>query len=159
MAHDRKRNEPGGKIVSGDQGRSVWADTVQTGKFDLVTTQELRAILDASDDDSLRSIEQAATSDEEGVLARNAETGMFEIIDEESLQEILGGRATGAYTRPSADVTLEPPDDDAPSESFSLVSTRALRKIIGKDAGGDSDGGELDADIIDTEGSDPYNSG
>ena len=68
-------------------------------------------------------------------------------------------RATGAYTRPSADVTLEPPDDDAPSESFSLVSTRALRKIIGKDAGGDSDGGELDADIIDTEGSDPYNSG
>lgn len=159
MADDRKRNEQDGKIASDDQGRSVRADTVQTGKFDLVTTQELRAILDSSDDDSLRSIEQAATSDEEGVLARNAETGMFEIIDESSLQEILGGRATGAYARPSADVTLEPLDNDAPSESFSLVSTQVLRKIIRKDAGGDTDGAEFDADIIDTDGSDPYNSG
>ena len=126
MADDRTRNEPGSKVESDGQGRSVWADTVKAGEFELVTTQELRAILDSDDDDSRRSIEQAAASDDEGVLARHSETGMFQIVDESSLRS-LPGNGPGA-TRP-ADVTLEPLDDDGGADGLSLVSTQALRNI------------------------------
>ena len=154
MADDKKRNEPGRKVESDAQGRSVWTETVRTGKFELVTTQELRAILDSSDDDSRRSIEAAAATEDEGVLARDAETGVFQIVDETSLQSILGGDDA---TTPLADAALEPVDDDD-GGGLSLVSTQALRRIIRQAPAADGDDDGFDPEIIDTGGFDPYNS-
>lgn len=159
MSDDKKAARPTlkpTKIRTDGRGRSVWADPVATAKFELVSTQELRVILESDDEQSVRSIEDAATTTDDGVLARNAETGMFEIIDDTDLRALLDKDfGLPKHTRP-ADVTLEPVDAGDDEESLSLVSTQALRKIIGADTADDDDlPEELDAGG----GFDPYNTG
>lgn len=155
MSNEKSRSG-GGKVRTDGRGRSVWADTVNTAKFELVSTQELRAILDATNDDRRESIEKVAASGEDGVLARNTDTGLFHVLDEASLREILGSE-TPQPDQP-ADVTLEPLSNDDGS-SLSLVSTQALRKIIAPGPAADgAQSDELEAEILDTGGFDPYNS-
>lgn len=156
MGGSEKPKGSTGKVRTDGRGRSVWADTVNTAKFELVTTQELRTILASTDDEQRESIEQAAATADDGVLARNADTGLFQIIDETSLREILDHDAQPAG-RP-ADVTLEPLESEEDSPSLSLVSTQALRKIIRSETPENPSDELLDADIIDTGGFDPYNS-
>lgn len=144
------------KIRTDGQGRSVWADPVATAKFELVTTQELRLILNSDDEQSVRSIEDAAATDDDGLLARNAETGMFQIIDDADIRALLDNDfGLPEKTRP-ADVTLEPAEtSDDDEESLSLVSTQALRKIIGGDV--TETAADAPEDFDAGGGFDPYN--
>ena len=143
---------PGAKIRTDERGRSVWTSPVASTDFELVTTQELRAILKSTDEQSVRAIEDVAkTTDADGVLARNAETGMFQIVHDTELEELLDRQP--ASPMPTADVTLEPSDAiQDTTEGLSLVSTQALKKIIRNEPVDDDD-------VLDTGGFDPYNSG
>jgi len=137
-----------------ERGRSVWAEDIQSGEVDLVTTAELRSILDSTDEDAVRSIEAVASGDQEGMLARNAATGMFRVIGENELQALLAndrGRGRDASFETVESVSQE-------DESLSLVSTQTLRRMIrpASDAAGET--GEI-PELDPGGGFDPYNSG
>ncbi len=144
-------------IKSDGGDRSVWTDPVDTIEFELVSTQMLRTMLDAEDGKERKAIEDIAATGEQGVLARNADNGTFEIIDDTDLQAILDNDpGLPKVSRPS-DVTLSPltKDTESAGEELSLVSTQALRKVLGKPP-------EKEAKpIVELEpggGFDPYNS-
>ena len=77
------------KVTTDARGRSVWANPVDAVELELVSTQMLRTMLDAKDDSERKAIEDIADTGEKGVLARNADKGTFEIIDDTDLQAIL----------------------------------------------------------------------
>lgn len=121
------------KVTTDDRGRTVWADTVETAELELVSTGELQKILASTDDDTRSAIESIIPEQEEGVLARDPATGLFEIISDAELQAILENNDLPKTRRP-ADVTLEPVNrQEGDDEELSLVSTQVLRKILGKD--------------------------
>jgi hypothetical protein len=145
------------RIQTDGRGRSVWTDPVDTAdELELVSTQALRVILKSNDQKARKAIEAAARSGNEGVLARNPASGTFEIIEDADLQAILdNARDLPPVTRP-ADVTLVPLSDD-PGVELSLVSTQALRKVLGqKEPKAEAKSKKL-RDI--SGGFDPYNSG
>jgi len=155
MSDDPKRATPA-KIKTDSRGRSVWADAVETAQLELISTEQLQALLASDDIVSQRSIEEAASCGDEGVLARDAATGIFEIIDDFDIQAILEGNLNETARRSSeAEVILEPaemPGTSAPEE-LSLVSTQMLRKVLGED---DSNESESTPEL--GGGFDPYNS-
>ena len=105
--------------------------TEASAELELISTQMLKQILSSSDDGNRSAIEEAARTEVEGVLARDTETGYFEIVDDEELQAILDANdSLPTLTRPS-DPTLEPLHDYVESDSLSLVSTQALRHVFG----------------------------
>ena len=153
MSKTPRKTPPGAKIRTDERGRSVWSSPVAATDFELVTTQELRAILKSTDEQSVRAIEDVAKSaDEDGVLARHAETGMFQIVADAELKELLDGQPPSP--RPTADVILEPTANiQEDIDGLSLVSTQTLRKIINNEPVDEDD------DVPSTGGFDPYNSG
>ena len=135
------------KVRTDSRGRSVWADPVESANLELVSTQTLKHILAAKDDQDRRAIEKAVQSHDEGVLARNQDNGEFEIIGDEELQAIVDDSSFDLpkLSKP-ADVTLEPLHDYADDEQLSLVSTQALRRVLlhedeTDDESGDDEGG------------------
>lgn len=136
------------KVTTDDRGRTVWVGEIEEAELELVSTAELKQILDSSDPASRSAIEQVASGAAEGLLARNTATGLFEIVSDHDVQAALA-RGAGA---PAARPGLEPAQAGS-GEDLSLVSTQVLRKALKtdskpgareKDAGG---------------GFDPYNSG
>ena len=136
------------KVTTDDRGRTVWVGEIEEAELELVSTAELKQILDSSDPASRSAIEEVASGGAEGLLARNTATGLFEIISDHDVQAALA-RDTA---RPAAGSGLEPAKGRS-GEDLSLVSTQVLRKVLKddtkpgtprKDAGG---------------GFDPYNSG
>lgn len=118
------------KVRTDDRGRSVWADPIESAELELVSTQTLKQILASSDESGRKSIANLATTVSDGVLARDPATGMFKIIDDEELQEILKTEdGLPTMSRPT-DVTLEPLRDYEDVEHLSLVSTLALRRVL-----------------------------
>jgi hypothetical protein len=122
------------KVTTDDRGRTVWADTVETAELELVSTAELQKILASTDEDTRSAIQSIIREEEEGVLARDPTTGLFEIISDADLQAILENTNDLPKTRRPADVTLEPVNRQEDDEELSLVSTQVLRKILAKDA-------------------------
>lgn len=156
-----------GKIRTDERGRSIWVDPVESGEFDLISTGELRLILDSEDDHSLRSIEEVARGGEEGVLARDVSTGLFRVIDENELQGLLANDRGRPKPLPPADAVAPPPAGGSTDE-FSLVSTQTLRRMIDGNLRPAADADEAAMDLPDTDpdadtdtggGFDPYNSG
>lgn len=134
---DRKSNKilvsRPARITTDGHGRSVWADPVQSAELELVSTQMLKVMLTSKDRADRAAIESAASVAEEGVLARNPENGSFEIISDEELSEILAANDhLPKITRP-ADATLGPLKDYPDDDHLSLVSTQALRRVLGDD--------------------------
>jgi hypothetical protein len=121
------------KVTTDDRGRTVWADTVETAELELVSTAELQKILASTDEDTRSAIQSIIHEEEEGVLARDPATGLFEIISDADLQAILESNDL-PKTRRAADVTLEPVRKQEGDEELSLVSTQVLRKILAKDS-------------------------
>ena len=112
-------------------------------ELELVSTQMLKQILSSSDFENRRGVADAARREGEGVLARDPLTGYFEIIGEDELRAIVAsGQELPKLTRPS-DITAEPLHDYADDEHLSLVSIRALRRVL------DDDAGEEDAEPAD----------
>ncbi len=120
------------KVTTDDRGRTVWAETIETAQLELVSTAQLKTILQSDDIDSRSSIERLVQGQDDGVLARDPATGLFEVISDEDLQAILASDDKLPPTRRPADVTLESVGDDA-GDALSLVSTQMLRKIIRTD--------------------------
>lgn|SRR5690606_36341093 len=148
------------KVTTDDRGRTVWADTVETAELELVSTAELQKILASTDDDTRSAIQSILREEEEGVLARDPTTGLFEIISDADLQAILENSNDLPKTRRAADVTLEPANNrDGDDQELSLVSTQVLRKILAKD-GPEAPSPAKDKLPKDKGGGfDPYNSG
>ncbi|MGH8224490.1 MAG: hypothetical protein ACREQZ_16100 [Woeseiaceae bacterium] len=124
-----------GKVRTDERGRTVWDDTVETAELELVSTQALKVILDSNDPKSRKALERAvSTSREDGVLARDPNSGSFEIIEDDELQAVLDGDPDLPRVKRPADVTLVPLSEDAESAAgeLSLVSTQALRKVLGE---------------------------
>jgi hypothetical protein len=124
------------KVTTDERGRTVWAETVETAQLELVSTAMLHKILQSSDDHARTAIERVVSGKEEGVLARDPATGLFEIISEADIQALLKeGDTLPKTVRTPPEFTLEPenPDTD-PGDELSLVSTQILRKILHKDA-------------------------
>jgi hypothetical protein len=96
----------------------------------------LHKILESSDDDARSAIERIVSGQEEGVLARDPATGLFEIISDADLQSILKDNDSLPKIARPAEVTLEPvrPKAADRDDELSLVSTQVLRKILHKDA-------------------------
>ena len=65
------------------------------------------------------------------ILAMDSATGYFEIIDNDELQAILDDQDNPPKVTKPVDVTVEPLHDYEESESLSLVSTQALRHVLG----------------------------
>jgi hypothetical protein len=129
------------KVTTDERGRTVWADKVETVQLELVSTGMLQKILQSSDDETRTAIESIVNRPEEGVLARDPATGLFEIISEADLQSFMKENdnlptETPPAETPPAEDTLEPvhseTDDD--KDELSLVSTQVLRKILHKDS-------------------------
>jgi len=116
--------------VSTDGGRNVWADTVEEVELELVSTSQLEAILQSGDEDTQGAIREALSGRQEGVLARDPATGLFQVISEDDLKSILEDNDGLPIRRRPADVSLEPAGERDEGEELSLVSTQMLRKII-----------------------------
>ena len=118
------------KVTTDDRGRTVWAGEIEEAELELVSTNELKQILEASDPASRSAIEQVASGNTDGVLARNPATGLFEIVTDSDLQAALAQEAS----RPAAPRGLEPAQKRS-GEDLSLVSTQVLRKVLKSDTG------------------------
>lgn len=134
------------KVTTDDRGRTVWVGEIRETELELVSTAELKQILESSDPASRSAIEQVASGQFEGVLARNTATGLFEIVSDSDVQAALAKDA-----RPRASGGLEPAAGRS-SEDLSLVSTQVLRKVL--KTGANPDAPKKDAGG----GFDPYNS-
>ena len=124
------------KVTTDERGHTAWREAVETAQLELVSTAMLQKILASSDDDIRTTIERIVSGNEEGVLARDPATGLFEIISDADLQAILRDNDNLPKTVRPADITLEPvssTEADA-SDELSLVSTQVLRKILHEDS-------------------------
>ncbi len=158
------------KVTTDDRGRTVWSETIETAQLELVSTAQLKTILQSDDEDSRSSIERLILGKDDGVLARDPATGLFEVISDEDLQAILASDHKLPPTRRPADVTLEQVGDDS-GDGLSLVSTQMLRRIIRSDdtasagnlpkksIGGKPAAGKVGGKKDKSGGFDPYNSG
>ena len=139
----------------------MWADTVEEVELELVSTAELEAILESGDEGTQGAIRQALSGQQEGVLARDPATGLFQVISEDDLKSILDDNEGPPIRRRPADATLEPAGEEKESEELSLVSTQMLRKIIKPDEkpAKPVQGVKPKATKDRSGGFDPYNSG
>lgn len=148
------------RVTTDDRGRTVWEGPVEETELELVSTQMLQTLLDSGDEERRQQLADAARS-KDGVLARNLTSGSFEIIDDDDLKAALeSADATPARVR-AADVTLEPvpKKSDNAGQELSLVSTQALRKILGHEVTDTSDDDADDGPAFRGGGFDPYNHG
>src|SRR5690606_17952134 len=117
-------------------------------------------ILASTDEDTRSAIQGLIREEEEGVLARDPATGLFEIISDADLQAILENSDDLPKTRRPADVTLEPVTRrEGNEEELSLVSTQVLRKILKKDSAKAPSPAKDKLPRDKGGGFDPYNSG
>jgi len=139
------------RIETDDRGRAVWSEPIEDTELELMSTQALEAALSAANDQGKASIRAIAESDNEGVVVRDGATGLFGVISETELQELLDKDANKAMARSGADPMTESADSPEGAE-LSLASTQALRKVLRRtQAEKSEDIGE------DSGGFDPYN--
>ena len=140
-----------GKLGTDERGRNVWTGDVETCELELVSTSELQRIIASGDEERKERLRQAAAGGD-GVLAHDTANDRFEVIDDEDLKAALES-ADQAPTR-SADVVYEPVSSSDDIDELSLVSTMALRRMLGQ---------QDEVEEVETEpgeqGFDPYNSG
>jgi hypothetical protein len=145
------------RVRTDGQGRSVWDEPIDpVDELELVSTQALRIILDSDDKKARKAISDAVSNASDGVLARNPTSGTFEVIEDDELQKILDSTTDLPPMSRPADVTLEPVNQDTGDE-LSLVSTQALRKLLGTEPPKSEVGKKTKRDS--GGGFDPYNSG
>ena len=155
--HSMGENKSAGVVVrrpsaGSADGESAPSKAGAGNELELVSTQMLKQILSSKDFENRQGVFDAAKKDGEGVLARDPQTGFFVILDEDELKAIVeSGQDLPKLNRPS-DVTAAPLHDYADSEHLSLVSVRALRRVL------DDDTGEVEAESseIDDEEFNPY---
>ena len=143
------------KISTDERGRSVWSGEVEEAELELVSTMMLKTLLSSKDAERKQQLEAAAAS-KDGVLAKNLSSGAFEIIDDDDLMAALASADEHSDKLRAADMANEPLLElaDTEDEALSLVSTQALRKILGQ-----PEQEPEPAKVDKAGGFDPYNSG
>lgn len=118
--------------VSTDGGRNVWSDTIEEVELELVSTSELEGLLKSGDQDTRGALRKAVSGEEEGVLARDPATGLFQVVSEAELKSFLEDSGDAPIRRRPPGIRPEPPREakEKESEELSLVSTQMLRKLI-----------------------------
>ena len=141
------------KIKTDKRGRTVWASSIEEAEFDLMSSQELKVALHAANDTDCESIRAIAESGEDGVVARDRATGLFEVISEAELQELMDAdMELSASVRRRESVPESP--DAVGEDGLSLVSTQALKRML------NADDSENSLEVLDDNpGVDPYDSG
>ena len=134
------------RITTDSRGRSVWADPVESAELELVSTQMLKVMLTSKDENDRKAIEAAAAGNDNGVLARIPGSGSFEIIRDDELDEILAANDDLPKISKPADATVEPLKDYPDDEQLSLVSTQALRRVLGDEQNDTAEDAELSVD-------------
>ena len=144
---------PANKQADG-RGQSSCVQAAEAMDFELFSTIAVKNILASKDQAAIKAIEDAAESGDEGVLARNVATGLFEMVDDAALRAALDNDFSLPEQVSNADVTYEPAHDSEKSiGGLSLVGTLALRRILGKEEKEEP----VVADTVESS-CDPYNS-
>lgn len=145
MGHDRdnpgkgdtvRLARPGSKVALDDRGHTVWVGDVQTGHFELVSTQTMEALIRSGDPNLRAEWERLADDGEDGVLALDRATGHYRVLEPESLDALMNRPVEGREPLPSGGRNIDQLEPDAPAtddEELQLVSTQMLRQILGKD--------------------------
>jgi hypothetical protein len=124
------------RVAEDPRGRNVWVGRVeQVTELELVSTTALEKILTSADGKTRVEIRKLAASGKEGLLARDAATGHYEIVGQEELESIAEtGQVPDGLQAKGVNVA-EPLSEDAvrKAEELSLVSTMMLRKVVGAD--------------------------
>lgn len=142
------------KVSTDGHGRSVWADTIETAKLELVSTQRLKKLI-AADDDATKNKLRKAAEGEEGLLTLDTDSQNFEIVSDEELRRILDSAEKQFTTKKTAEVIYEPVfGADGDAEELELVSTQMLRRILKTD----EEPEQADEDEAPAAAFDPYNS-
>lgn len=126
---DDKRHDPSRRRVHTDErGHTVFDGTINTGKFELVSTQRLKALLDDEKSGHREAAARLADSDQDGYLAQDS-SGHLQIIDDDDLQSLLdASQQAPGKTRPAP--PAPEPEVAQDDEELSLVSTQRLRKLL-----------------------------
>jgi len=113
---------PGGKVGLNERGHSVWVGDVKTGRFELMSTQTVEALIHEGDPNLREQMDRLA--------------GDVRILETESLEAMMNrpvaGRESVAVGGRNID-ELEPEPNEAGDDELQLVSTQMLRQILGKD--------------------------
>lgn len=104
-------------------------DKSQVDELELVSTQMLKQILSSRNREEAHAVESAARTASEGVLVRHR-SGSYEIMDDEEFSRLTDGRSGLPELSRPADVTSKPLYDYEENDHFSLVSSRALRRVL-----------------------------
>ncbi len=119
------------KVTTDDRGRTVWVDPVETAKLELVSTQMLTQIIESGDVDTNDQLREVAEG-KDGLLARDMDSGGFEVISDEELQHILDGTDMEPEAENAAGLVEEATADTVTDEDeLELVSTQMLRIVLG----------------------------
>jgi len=141
------------KVTIDEHGRTVWNGPVEETELELVSTQKLKQILDG-DDERRRRLEAIADG-KDGVLAQHVDSGAFDVIDDDDLRAALAS----ADDDTPVEMPPETPADQAYADDggLSLVSTMALRRMLGKDGEARLSPADDDDHPASEAGFDPYN--
>jgi hypothetical protein len=125
------------KVAPDERGRSVWLGKVDAVELELVSTTALEKILKSDGGKTRSEIQKLAAGRRDGILARDAATGVFRIVNEADLENALAAES-GAKPGRSAAVTAAPLTDTMrrAADELSLVSTQILRKVMNPEAKG-----------------------
>ena len=125
------------RVAEDDRGRNVWVGKVESVELELVSTTALQKILKTADGKTQAEIRSLADSREDGVLARDTATGVFQIVSDEDLKTAVEITAPRDAPKRSAEIKAAPVSENTlkAADELSLVSTQILRKIIKPDDG------------------------
>ena len=141
------------KVETDDRGQTVWAGAIEETEFDLMSSQDLELALQTANDVDRESMRAVAESGKDGVVARDRATGLYDVISEAELLELMDTDTELSASIRHHEMMPESADDSCADE-LSLVSTQALQRMLNQDDSEDSLG-VLD----DNPGCDPYDKG
>lgn len=143
------------KVSTDGHGRSVWVDTIETARLELISTQRLKKLI-ASDDAQTKEQLRKVADGEEGLLTQDADSQNFEIVSDEELRRMLDSEEKQSTSKKTEDVLNEPVNQaDGDAEELELVSTQMLRQILKTD---EEETEQVDEEEDTGSAFDPYNS-
>ena len=117
------------KVETDKNGRTVWTGAIEETELDLMSSQDLKLALQAADGADRESIRAIAESGKNGVVARERGTGLYHLISEGELQELMDNDAALSASIRGQEMAPESADGDS-EEALALVSTQALRRML-----------------------------
>ncbi|MGQ0383164.1 MAG: hypothetical protein ACT4UP_00555 [Gammaproteobacteria bacterium] len=132
------------RVAEDPRGRNVWVGRVEASvELELVSTAALEKVLKSGDGRAQFEIRKLAESGKDGLLARDAATGHYEIVGHDELKAIAETGQVPASGRAEAVNVAAPLSEDSVRKAgeLSLVSTMMLRKVVGADGKAEFVGG------------------